>query len=261
MTGLHAAAVCLAAALAPGGDDAPLSVRPVGDRIRYEAGRATVYFEAGQFSPEQMERFARLAERGIVDVATYLNGGPPPDPPRITFHVRSNLEMSRSFRRSVLLPAERVRNDRAPYLHETTHVVMPARSDCLWLSEGFASYVQSYVAEHVGGYDGYVFSWGGNANVDRLARRHLARDGGRAVLPYVGAGGSPSEIWQERRQVAAPFYVLSHSFVKHLVERAGLPAVKALLLVDDVPAAIARATTRSLEQWKADWLASLGDGR
>ena len=67
--------------------------------------------------------------------------------------------------------------------------------------------------------------------------------------------------WEERRQVAAPFYVLSHSFVKHLVERAGLPAVKSLLLVDDVPAALARTTARSLAQWKEDWLASLGEPR
>jgi hypothetical protein len=253
------------AALTPmraGGDDtSPLSVQVVGQRVRYEVGRATVYFEVGEFSPEQMERFTRLAERGIGDIAAYLNDGPAPDAPRVTFHVRSNLPMSRSFRRTVLLPAERVRNDRAPYLHETTHVVLPPKSDCLWLSEGFASYVQSYVAEHIGGYDGYVFSIGGNANVDRLARRYLARDGGRAVLPYVGAGGSPSEIWEERRHVAAPFYVLSHSFVKHLVERAGLPAVKALLLVDDVPAALARTTTRSVAQWKADWLTSLGEMR
>jgi hypothetical protein len=232
----------------------PVAVQAVGDRVRYEAERATVYFEAGQFTPEEMQRFVRLADRGVADVAAYLEAG---GAPRVTFHVRSNEPMSRSFRRTVVLPAERVKNDRAPYLHETTHVLVPPRNGCLWLSEGFASYVQSYVAEHVGGYDGYVFSWGGNGNIDRLARRHLAGERGRAVLPYVGGDGSPPEIWEERRQVAAPFYVLSHSFVKHLVENAGVNAVKDLLRADDVPAALARATSRSVAQWKADWLSSL----
>jgi hypothetical protein len=252
--------VALACLVAPArADDAkPLDKQVVGDRVRYQAARATVYFEAGQFAPDEMERFARLAERGIADIETYLSAARD-DGRRITFHVRSNLEMSSSFRRTVLLPAERVKQDRAPYLHETVHALMPSRSGCLWLSEGFASFVQSHVAEHIGGYDGYVFSWGGNGNVDRLARRHLAREGGRAVLPFVGADGSPAQIWEERREVAAPFYVLSHSFVKHLVEHAGLGTVKALLAADDVGAALARATSRSVTQWKAEWLAALGD--
>jgi hypothetical protein len=157
----------------------------------------------------------------------------------------------------VLLPAERVKTDSAPYLHETTHVLMPVRSRSMWLGEGFSSFIQSYVAEHIGGYDGYVFSYGGNANVDRMARRYLASDGGKAVLPYVGGAGSPEQVWQERRQVAAPFYVLSHSFVKYLVEHAGLEAVKGLLRADDVAAELERATRRGVAEWKAEWLASL----
>lgn len=236
-------------------DDLVLVPQTVGDRIRYETGRATVYFDAGELTPEQMDRFVRLLDRGIADIESYLS--PAPEVPRITYHVRSGIPISRSFRRTVELPAERVKIDRAPYLHETTHVLMPVRSRSMWLSEGFASFVQSYVVEHKGGYDGYVFSWGGNANVDRLARRYLARDSGKSVLPFVGGAGSPSEVWEERRQVAAPFYVLSHSFVKYLVLNAGLAVVKEMLRTDDVPSALERATQRSIERWKADWLASL----
>lgn len=234
------------------------------DRVRIEGRRVVVIFEAGQFAPAEMQRFTELADRGVNDIEAYLNPGAPAtaaDSRRITFVVRSGLEMSRSFRRTVLLPAERVRADRAPYLHETTHVLAPSRSECLWLSEGFASYVQSYVAEHVGGYDGYVFSWGGNGNVDRLALRYLGSERGQAVLPYVGSDGSPGGIWEERRQVAAPFYVLSHSFLKFLVEQAGLECVKGLLQASDVPQALRTATARSAEQWKAAWLAALAGKR
>jgi hypothetical protein len=166
--------------------------------------------------------------------------------------------MSRAYRRTVLLPMERVQADSAPYLHETTHVLLPTRCDCMWLGEGFASYVQSYVSENLGGYDGAVFSRGGNREVDRHARRHLGRASGRAVLPYVGGPGSPPRIEAERRRVAAPFYVLSHSFAKFLVERAGLEAVRDAHRTRDATAVIERATGVTVDRLKAEWLASLG---
>jgi hypothetical protein len=81
------------------------------------------------------------------------------------------------------------------------------------------------------------------------------------VLPFVAGVGSPPEVWEERRQVAAPFYVLSHSFVKYLVEHAGLAVVKEVVDAEDVSAALERATKRSLGQWKAEWLASLEKAR
>ena len=198
----------------------------------------------------------RLVDKGIADIESYLSEAPA-ERARIAYQVRADIPISRTFRRTVELPLERVRTDTAPYLHETVHMLVRVRSRSMWLSEGFASFVQSSVAEQKGGYDGYVFSWGGNANVDRLARRHLARDTGKSVLPFVGGAGSPPEVWEERRQVAAPFYVLSHSFVKFLVEQAGLAAVKEMLRADDVSAALERTTRRGLPQWKADWLASL----
>lgn len=238
---------------------APAAGQDPPGRVRIDGERAVVFFEAGQFSAQEMERFAGLVDRGVADVERFLNGAraAPAAEQRIRFVVRSGLGMSRSFRRTVLLPAERVRADAAPYLHETTHVLAPARGDALWLAEGFASYVQSYVAENMGGYDGYVFSWGGNRHVDRLALRYLASERGQAVLPYVGAAGSPEGLWRERRQVAAPFYVLSHSFLKFLVEEAGLECVKALLQASDVGGELARATGRAADRWKSDWLARL----
>ena len=232
-------------------------------RVRYEMSRATVVFEGGQFSAEQMGRFAVLADRGVADIDALLNASegaiarPGVTPPRILFVVSASQGMSQTFRRRVMLPAERVRNDSAPYLHETTHALMPMRAECLWLSEGFASYVQSYVAEHIGGYDGIVFSRGGNANVDRLARRHLRSPGGEGVLPYVGGAGEPPNLIENRRQVAEPLYVMSHSFVKYLVERTSLDQVHRLALSADVEALAPRLIGRTIESWKAEWVANV----
>lgn len=234
-----------------------------GDRVRYELGRVTVMFQAGAFSPEEMGRFAVLADRGVQDIDTLLNHvgpgarmGPP-----ITFVVRDGIPMSRSFRRTVMLPAERVRRDTAPYLHEATHVLVPMKEECLWISEGFASYVQSYVAEKIGGYDGYVFSWGGNGNIDRLARRTLNSDLGRAALPYVGGAGEPAEIFEKRREVAQPLYILAHSLVKFMVEGTNLDKVKALVEARDIPGSAKVITGRTIDEWKADWLAMLSAPR
>ncbi len=230
-----------------------------GDRVRYEMTRATVVFEPGAFSPEDMGRFALLADRGIEDMDTLLNhatpgtsGGVP-----ITFVVRDSVPISRSFRRTILLPADRVRRQAAPYLHETTHILVPMKEDCLWLSEGFASYVQSYVAERIGGYDGYVFSWGGNRNIDRLARRTLNSDLGRAALPYVGGIGEPADLFEKRREVAEPLYVLAHSLVKFMVDRAGLDKVKTLVQAAGIADSAERITGQTIESWKADWMAVL----
>jgi hypothetical protein len=227
------------------------------DRIRIETERATVVFEPGQLAPEAMERFARLVDRGIADITSVL-GAHGDHSGRITYYVSSRIPMSRAFRRTVLLPMERVRTDSAPYLHETTHVLLPARSDCMWVGEGFASYLESYVSEHLGGYDGAVFAKGGNREVDRLARRYLASEQGRSVLAFVGSCGAPPDIEWERGRVAAPFYVLSQSLVKHMVDRSGLEAVIRVFESADLAFGVEQNTGRSLAAWKTEWLTSLG---
>ena len=169
--------------------------------------------------------------------------------------IRDDNQISRSFRRTIMIPADRVRRQAAPYLHESVHVLLPMRDECLWLSEGFASYVQSYVAERIGGYDGVVFSWGGNRNIERLARRTLNSDLGRAALPYVGGAGEPDNLFERRREVAEPLYILSHSFVKFMIDQTTLDTVKALVQAPSIAASAAVITGKTIDVWKDEWLA------
>ncbi len=233
-----------------------------GEPMQIDTDRATLDVEDGALSSSEAERFARLLDQGIADVESYLGPAAPAGlrEGRIVYRVANDLPFSMTRGRTVSLLAERVRTDSAPYLHETVHVLLPAPNHSLWLSEGFASFVESHVSETFGGYDAHVFSRTGNRGVDGEAARWLSGDRGRDVLPYVGVPGEPPEMESERRRVAAPFYVLSQSFAKFLVQRVGLGPLIGVVSSRDPEAALARVSGRTVEDWKADWLRTLPAG-
>ena len=202
-----------------------------------EGEHVIAYYEDGAFSPQAMDEFSALLERGVADIAKFT-GAPLPDPaaPRrkISYFVSSKVDISRARGRSIYLPLERVRTRSAPYLHETTHILLPCDDCALWLSEGYASFVQSYVSEHVGGYDGQIFTRNGNIGVDKDAARWLGNDRGKAMLPYVGTSLEEPDL-SDRRGAAAPFYLLAQSLVKFLVEKTGLTDIHALAELKTLP--------------------------
>ena len=124
---------------------------------------------------------------------------------KVRYFVSNQVQISHSNFRSIYLPLAKVKNQTAPYLHETTHLVAPCDDCPMWFSEGLASYVQSYVSEHTGGYDGGIFTRRGNRGINQDAKRWLASDRGQAVVPFLGIHGEPPSIDWDRTNVAAPF--------------------------------------------------------
>jgi hypothetical protein len=124
-----------------------------------EKPRATLSYEESALTAKEAERFAGLLDQGIADVESYLRPAAPDGlrEGRILYRVGIDLPFSMTRGRTVSLMVERVRTDSAPYLHETVHVLVPSPNRSVWLSEGFASYVESYVSENIGGYDAHVF--------------------------------------------------------------------------------------------------------
>jgi hypothetical protein len=234
----------------------------VAEWLTIEKPRATLSYEENALTPSEAARFAGLLDQGVADVESYLRPAAPGGlrEGRIVYRVGTSLPYSMTRGRTVSLMVERVRTDSAPYLHETVHVLVPAPNRSVWLSEGFASYVESYVSENIGGYDAHVFSKTGNGGVDREATRWLGREAGRTVLPWVGTSGEPPEMIEERRRVAAPFYVLSQSFSKFLVAKLGLARVMSLVSSRDPEGTLLGVSGRSASDWKADWLQSLAAG-
>ena len=236
------------------------SVAAAGERVRKEMARAVVEYQAGELSTAEAEAFAQLADQGVKDVTSLLSPGLPEwarRPTKVHFVVSARVSISRTWGQVVYLPLERVRSRTAPYLHETVHALLPARGNRTWLSEGLACYLESHVSETLGGYDAHVFTRAGNRGIHAAARRTLAGENGRAVLPWVGGYGDPPGLEEDRVGVARPFYVLSQSLTKHLVETVGLGAV-VQALVSDRDDALEAATSRSDEDWRREWLAVIG---
>ena len=246
-----ALAACLAGAGLARAEDA---------RVRIEGEQSVVEYRASELDSAAAQAFARLADDGVADVEALVSPGLPAWARRrgpIRFVVSDDIDISRTWGRTVVLPLARVRARRAPYLHETVHALVPARGERTWLGEGLACYLESYVAETRRGYDAHVFTRAGDSGIHAEARRTLATPAGRAVLPWVGALGSPPRLEADRDGVARPYYVLCHSLTKHVVETAGLaPVVRALVASD--PGAFAAQTERSEAAWRESWLAALG---
>jgi hypothetical protein len=229
-------------------------------REHRETDRTILEFPSGDLSPAEAEAFGRLLDRGVADiealVAPALADGDRRSG-RIRFIVSAGVPIARCHGRTVLLPLERVRSRSAPYLHETVHALVPARGESTWLSEGLACHLESWVSENRGGYDAHVFTRAGDRGIHAAARRLLETGPGRAVLPWVGAPGEPPFLDEDRAGVARPFYVLSQSLAKHVVDSAGLgPVVRALASAHKD--ALRGATGRSSEAWKREWLEAIG---
>jgi hypothetical protein len=235
--------------------------------VRIDRRAATLWFEAGALSAAELKEFATLVDHGIRDLESWMkisHGRRRARAGRLSYFISSQVEISHTRARMVFLPLFRVRNQSAPYLHETFHLLVKCAGCPLWFSEGLASYAQSYVSEHFGGYDGAIFTRRGNRGVDADAARWLSTREGKAALPFVGRSGEPAALLSDRHNVATPFYVLSQSLVKFLADCAGAAKLHTLASSPDFDQVLKKSTGKTAREWREEWLASLkgqGSGR
>jgi hypothetical protein len=247
---------CAALLIVLGAASSASGAAPV-ERLARE--RVFLEYERGSLGHAEAGAFADLLDQGVADLEGLLLPALPVSARRagpLRVIVGSEVPFSRTYGRTVRLPLERVKTRTAPYLHELVHALLPARSGPVWLSEGLACYLESWVSENRGGYDAHVFTPAGDREIHGAARRWLSRAKGRAVLPWVGEPGEPPNLERDRVGVARPFYVLAHSFTKHLVEEVGLERV-VRLLADGDGATLEHRTGRSASEWRREWLETL----
>lgn len=166
----------------------------------------------------------------------------------------------------IFIRPELVKGNRAPYLHETVHIIAlkTVTSKAPWLAEGFATYAATGVSKKYGGYVGDPFN-PENKPIALLARRLANEEISKRVLPLIVVNGPLNdEEWKsyafiyEDRKVAAPaFYYLSESFITYFVEKMGLKKMKRIFASPDLIGNIEKETGRSAAEWKAEWLKAL----
>ena len=230
-----------------------------GGRVRRETERTVLEYHPEDLSAAEGEAFSALIDRGVKDIEALVGLDLPPwakRTDRLRFVVSARVPISRTFGTTVLLPLERVRSRSAPYLHETVHALVPPRGDRAWLTEGLACYLESWVSENRGGYDAHVFTRARDREIHAAARGYLEREAGRCVLPWVGGHGEPPLMEEDRSGVARPFYVLSQSLTKYVVDSAGLGAVVRGLVLGSAGDTFGPGG-RSDADWKRDWMAAI----
>jgi len=216
-----------------------------------QRGRVTVRYERSALSAEEARAFAALAAQGLREIER-LAGLTART--RLRFELRSATRISTARGRTIELSTSRVAARSAPYLHEIAHVLLPCRHAPPWFSEGLACYLESVLSESGCGYDSHLFTQDGNRGVDADAARWLADPRGKNVLPFIGTRGAPPGLVADRQNVAAPFYVLSHSFVKFLAAQAGFPSIIRLARVRNFSSVLRRFSGKTSAAWRSLWL-------
>ena len=246
--------------------------------VKHESGNSILCAEKGTLAEEELADFARLAAQAIDGIQKLL--GITFDrqhfkADKIEYFISSKAAISHAHRDGlqpfVYITPDRIKNKRAPYVHETTHTLVRWRDHPVWLQEGLPTYVQEAVVAKYGGYN-----WSpGNPEgkpIDALAREYLATEMGKKAVALVGhpalSRDSSGEtmamfrpILQDRTLGAPAFYNLSASFVKYLTDKSGAQTLVTLCKAEDVALALRTATGKTIEQWKTEWLEFLSNPR
>ena len=252
---------------------------------RFETEHLILHIDKGLLAAEAEREFSSNLERHFVATSEYLQR--PFDrvsrkTAKPAYYLTNRAGISHAEATRVFLHAGRVIASPAIAIHETVHLLLftdpeapRTRSDLtpeedarlmattgVWLAEGFAGYAAFELAARLGIEPDRLFVKGDRTTVDEEARQWTRDARGAKVLPFVGSRGIPDGLLSDRLNVAPPFYVLSQSFSKYLVEHAGLAVIVRLheehfagtrSIEDDV-----RGTTgKDLVEWRQEWVRAL----
>jgi len=187
---------------------------------------------------------------------------------KITYYLSDDTFVAHASGRSaVFVPMARVKDGRAPFLHEATHELLASRrTDAtggppmarpLWLTEGLPDYLARLAADESGITEEGPFGTGTIAGVDAICAERARTPDGAEILKSVGAAERPEVLFTTDRQRFAPtFYACSFSFTKYLIGRAGLDALVGLfgLTPTEMNARLDRVAGASLGDARSAWL-------
>ncbi|MEZ5417419.1 MAG: hypothetical protein R2708_08750 [Vicinamibacterales bacterium] len=247
------------------------TLRTTGDHI--EAANLVLWFPPSlpRGDADALARRLDPAVAGLwAQVGTHDWQAVPKGP--ITYYLSDDAFVAHATGRgAVFVPMARVKDGRAPFLHEAVHELLastrlgpPAAGTPrppLWLTEGLPDYVARGVAADLGLTEQGPFGTPSLAGVDAVCAERAATPDGAAMLPFVGGPGRPAALFTtDRARFAPTFYSCSFSFVKHLVGRSSLAAVVGLFgeTPDVLAARLETIGGKPVAKVRADWLRAIG---
>jgi len=176
-----------------------------------------------------------------------------------------------SGRAAVFVPMARVRDGRAPFLHEATHELLastrtdrgsPSRRP-LWLTEGLPDYFARLAAADAGMTETGPFDTPTIAGADTICAERARTPDGATMIPFIGRDERPDVLFTTDRSRFAPtFYTCSLSFVSYLVDHVGLNSLVDLFGFSpaEMNVRLDRLSGKKLADWRAEWLRHLSVG-
>jgi hypothetical protein len=176
-----------------------------------------------------------------------------------------------SGRSAVFVSMARVRDGRAPFLHEATHELLASKRReapsggppvlrPLWLTEGLPDYIARLVAADLGMTEAGPFDTPMIAGADAICAERARTPDGATMIPYVGTSQRPEVLFTTDRSRFAPtFYTCSLSFVNYLVGHVKLNELIDLFsyLPSEMNARLRKLRGKELGELRAEWLRQL----
>ena len=248
--------------------------------VKVNSDKVICWFPKDSLSQERMDEIVALISKGVDATEKYLKAPlvwqvhPFLEP--YTFYFRNDRFVSHgSLAGFVSIPFWRIKENKAPWLHEALHEMLYSKSEDLvyrsisdsefykiiplWLFEGLPEYISTEVLklQKVDAFD--VFSNSYNSNYDSLFVKEVQGENGKYVLSFIGNRGVIPELFTEKRSSYAPtFYHGSASFVKYLVSHYSLELLlSAISSFRKEHEVIEKACGKPIETLKKEWLTSL----
>jgi len=175
---------------------------------------------------------------------------------------------------TVYIPLWRIREDKAPWLHEAMHILLEADGEDwlaqpgefaaarmpLWLQEGLADALAMEISAREGlAYYSPLIDVPAEKLDEFAASQVRSCPDSNRLLAYIGGRGKMPELFGERRvEYAVAFYAASASFVRFIAKQHGYPSlIEAVLKFDHEHEELERLMGESLISVKQSWLRAI----
>ncbi len=249
-------------------EDAERIGRLTSNGVRVERGQITAWFSNGAMTPKEMQIVVDRLGAGIAALESFVHT------PRRWQDARQRRVTyffddapffipHATINRQVLVPVSRLRDGKAPLLHETTHALLTppqGRRPLAWLTEGLATYVAKAVSASTGMPEGDAVDVGDITEIDAKCASGLASEQGPRILPFIGSAANLQTLYAMEPALAVRqvFYGCSASFSKYLVEQFGIERIVDLLPENDPYKTLESLSKTRMVDLLGRWRAAIG---